>query len=143
MIIGFTGTRRGMTPIQRARVRHELFNRTAWFDRGEFHHGDCIGADAQAHELAAELGYATHAHPPTDPSWRTRCAADVVHEALPYLERDRVIAAVCDVLVAAPDGPERLRGSGTWATVRAARRMGRAVVVVGPDGSQMTYGASA
>lgn len=43
--IGFTGTRHGMTPLQRAGVA-AILQQVA--GAGEFvaHHGDCVGADA-------------------------------------------------------------------------------------------------
>ena len=44
MIVGFTGTQRGMTETQRS-VVHALL---ACLPVVTFHHGDCIGADAEA-----------------------------------------------------------------------------------------------
>ena len=46
----------------------------------------------------------------------------------PYLDRNRDIVDACEVLLATPDGPERLR-SGTWSTVRYARKIGKPVEV--------------
>jgi len=41
----------------------------------------------------------------------------------------------CDVLIAAPgEFVERKRGSGTWGTVRYARKLGRPLVIIWPDG---------
>jgi hypothetical protein len=48
-----------------------------------------------------------------------------------YLQRNRDIVDATDVLLAAPDGPERVR-SGTWSTVRYAYRAGRGVLLVMP-----------
>src|SRR2546421_1503 len=36
----------------------------------EFHHGDCIGVDAFAHDVAYDLGYYIFVHPPSDPKFR-------------------------------------------------------------------------
>ena len=45
MIIGFTGSRKGMTGEQAAVVMRLLLSAT------EGHHGDCVGADEQFHEM--------------------------------------------------------------------------------------------
>jgi hypothetical protein len=52
MRFGFTGTREGLTTDQRERLRDYLRSQ----DQGgehEFHHGCCVGADAQAVGLAS------------------------------------------------------------------------------------------
>jgi predicted Rossmann fold nucleotide-binding protein DprA/Smf involved in DNA uptake len=56
-----------------------------------------------------------------------------LREPLPYLERNHAIVNESDFLIAAPDGPETLR-SGTWATVRYARKVGKRVLVIMPNG---------
>jgi hypothetical protein len=89
----------------------------------ELHHGDCVGWDKQAHDAAKAMGIRTVAHPPSNPSMRAYCEADDVRAPLPYLDRNKAIVAACDRLVAAPDRPEETR-SGTWSTVRHARREG-------------------
>ena len=45
MKIGFTGTQKGMTHHQLIKLLDELCS----YSNIELHHGDCIGADAQAH----------------------------------------------------------------------------------------------
>ena len=45
--IGFTGTRQGMTAEQKSALRNLLDG-----GAGDFHHGDCIGADSEAHGIA-------------------------------------------------------------------------------------------
>ena len=39
-----------------------------------------------------------------------------------------------DMLVACPKGPEEVR-SGTWSTVRFARKRGKRIVIIMPDGT--------
>lgn len=56
MKIGFTGTRQGMTPAQRLKATHWLAKLSAT----EFHHGDCMGADAEAHAIALSLKILHH-----------------------------------------------------------------------------------
>jgi hypothetical protein len=48
---GFTGTRQGMTAEQKSVLRNLLGG-----GAGEFHHGDCIGADSEGHDIADECG---------------------------------------------------------------------------------------
>lgn len=127
--VGFTGSRAGMSPGQLAALRVLLA------DAAEFHHGDCVGADAQAHGIALEMGVPIVLHPPSDARLRAYCAgAGMEMPEAPYLVRNRAIVNATDILVAAPDGPERVR-SGTWATVRYARSAGRRVEVLAPPAS--------
>lgn len=130
--VGFTGTRNGLNPYQKTALYAEL---TALRKEGaEFHHGDCVGADADAADMASDLGYWVVVHPPTDDRLRAGMPADDERPALPYLERNRAIVDASSVLVACPDGSERVR-SGTWSTVRYARAQGVQVVVIRVDGS--------
>jgi hypothetical protein len=129
-IVGFTGTRDGMTDIQ-ARKVGELIKGAV-----EFHHGDCIGADAQAHEFAIRNGLSVILHPPRDKSQRALCRrADVIVDVQDYIDRNHDIVDMSEILVAAPSGPEASQPrSGTWATVRYASKCGRMVHIVMPDG---------
>lgn len=130
MKVGFTGTQSGMTRAQQVLVHDVLVKRVAT----EFHHGDCVGADAEAHGMAVRLGIPVIIHPPLNPVKRAFCkgATHVVKELEPkeYLERNHDIVDATDMLVAVPrDGTERRR-SGTWATIRYARKLGREVIIL-------------
>lgn len=130
-IYGFTGTRAGMTPYQRLRLLKILEH-----DRnvGEFHHGDCIGADAEAHDIAwAIRDIAIIIHPPSDDKHRAFKTNALVLVTRPYLERNHDIVDACDVLIAAPKEVIEQRRSGTWATVRYARKIGKPVVILAPE----------
>jgi hypothetical protein len=126
--VSFTGTQRGMTHAQKLEVGRLIAESTT------IHHGDCIGADAEAHHLAVSNGLRTVIHPPADSSRRAYLDADVIYKPKDYLQRNHDIVDAGDHLVAAPNGPERLR-SGTWATIRYARKRGKAIYIVMPDGS--------
>lgn len=129
--IGFTGTRNGMTDVQKERVRDRLKRNQA----SELHHGDCIGADEEAHGIALALGVDVVVHPPTDNRARAHCDVGTVLAPLPYLKRNHAIVDACDLMLAAPDGPERQR-SGTWATIRYARKQGKVVILLLPGTKQ-------
>lgn len=91
----------------------------------EFHHGDDKGADADAHALVRETlpNCRIVVHPPDNGYRRAHCSGDVVLQAHPFLVRNHHIVDACSCLIATPDGPEVLR-SGTWATIRYARKRG-------------------
>lgn len=131
--VGFTGTRRGMTSRQLADL--EVCLSWAFAKGAEFHHGDCVGADAQAAAIAKRLGYRVIAHPGCN-DWgkspnRAFAPSDEVRPTRHYLLRNQDIVDSVDEMYATPDGPERMR-NGTWAAVRAARRSGVKVVVLDP-----------
>lgn len=129
MKLGGTGTEQGMS--NRQRTDFILFITSNEFD--EFHHGDCVGADAQMHDIIMKLFPAMKIiiHPPSSEDKRAFChtAIENRHSPKPYLERNRDIAEACDILIATPLGNEILR-SGTWATVRYARKLGKRVEVL-------------
>lgn len=132
---GFTGTREGLTGQQRASLSLLLARtRPAWL-----HHGDCLGADAEAHELAGRLRIRRIIHPPAEKKLRAFCALTIGMDGpergpLPYLTRDRRIVEETCWLIACPKGPPQNR-SGTWYTADYARGQGRMVVFVWPDGT--------
>ena len=131
MIIGFTGTRIGMTKLQQSKVMKLIVG------ADEAHHGDCIGADEQFHLLCFTADVPVVLHPPEDEKLRAFCpGAKRIEPPRPYLMRDRIIVDMCDLLVAAPkedEEPEPGRGQGTWSTVRYARRSGKLFRVVWPE----------
>jgi hypothetical protein len=67
--VGFSGTRAGMTAQQKERLEFKL-RELRRLDFHWFHHGDCTGADAEAHDIAKTLGYKIAIHPPNEPFLR-------------------------------------------------------------------------
>ena len=130
MKLGFTGTQDGMTDMQAQFV----FNTTMDLAPVEAHHGCCVGADFEwGMALGYTVGCLVHGHPPLNKSKMAECECDVWHEPKEYLERNRDIVDATDALIAAPKGPEEQR-SGTWSTVRYARKLRRPIVIVWPSG---------
>lgn len=132
MKIGFTGTRQGMTKVQ------EITLNALMPQRAEFHHGDCIGADAQAHLIAQRHQCIIHIYPPLHQNKRAFSRnAFIVHNPTHYLSRNREIVRVSDWLIAAPfEATEQLR-SGTWSTVRFAVGGHKRVTVILPNGQMV------
>jgi hypothetical protein len=140
MIFGFTGTRYGMTTHQKIHVRALLHLSLQEPGPHVFHHGDCIGSDYQATEIAAELGYITIAHPGINPRKPDSLATRAGHPstltlpAFPFLVRDRHIVDACQRLIATPAQDIEMQRSGTWTTVRYARKKSVPVEVVWLNG---------
>ena len=134
--IGFTGTRflgedfeDRKTALRKALVK-------AW-KKGYriLHHGDCIGADALAHEVAMEVGYDVIVHPPNNPSNRAFCKADkgaVRWELVkPYLDRNMDIVNASSQMLAMPKvGTTSKSRGGTWHAVNYAIKVGTPVKYV-------------
>lgn len=136
--------------------KQTLFDRVMMFVGDDpkdwvFHHGDCVGGDATFDALAeaVEVG-AIHIHPGVDSNGmspnRAYCGdygnnayrddPDTVwYPAKPYLERNDDIAEASDVLIACPKAKEEQLRSGTWSTVRRARKRGKLVILIYPDGT--------
>tara|TARA_Y100000034_G_scaffold137014_1_gene218432 strand:- start:3830 stop:4225 length:396 start_codon:yes stop_codon:yes gene_type:complete len=128
MHTGFTGTRKGLSERQRNVLALLLRDCT-------FHHGDCEGADTEAHGIARENGCSVHLHPPINDSARAFCEADVSEEPKEYLVRNHDIVDFSDVLIACPRQKKEQLRSGTWATIRYARKAGKSLMIVFPDGT--------
>lgn len=131
IIIGFTGTQEGMTEEQ-FQIVLSLVN---IYNPSSVHHGDCIGADYQFHEIvsyhANNRTFIT-IHPPEDSSKRAFCRGyELILKPKPYLDRNRDIVDRSTILIAAPKSKEVLR-SGTWATIRYARKINRPHIIVMP-----------
>lgn len=129
--VGFTGTREGMTEYQKAALRMAML--AAGLDNvtNILHHGDCVGADAEAHDIAVELGWGIVIHPPIDE--RYRAFKDDGATILPqkdYVPRDHDIVEATRFIFAAPKKDQEERRSGTWLTVRYARKTGKRIILL-------------
>jgi hypothetical protein len=133
-IVGFTGTSQGCTLDQLKFARIWLEEFIGLTDKSEFHHGDCVGADEQVARIAHSLGFSIVLHPPTNPKARAFTQAPFSRKPKPYLERNHDIVDECNILLACPKGFEEELRSGTWATVRYARKKFRPVRLVWPNG---------
>jgi hypothetical protein len=131
MIIGFTGTREGMSPAQAYTVRNLLTEL-----KGDIvHHGDCVGSDSIFDMIANEYGSTVIVHPPVDDRLRAFCTSSTTRTPKPYLDRNRDIVEESDILIATPLQHQEIKKGGTWYTVRYAREIGKRVLIVWPNGT--------
>ena len=129
--IAFTGTREGLTKEQRRSLRWLIRQ----MDAERFHHGDCMGADAEAAKVASASGCAVLKYPSTSKTRAYSPIGKCVQEPKDPLERNKDIVLAGDCLIACPRGMEEERRSGTWAAVRYARGQDYLIWYVWPDGS--------
>lgn len=135
MKVGFTGNQHGMTDAQKEWIRNAFSKiRGPW----EFHHGDCIGSDAEAHDIALEFGAKIVLHPPWVPYkrafkegwWQLRPKRN-------YLDRNKDIVNESSVLIGMPREDEEQLRSGTWSTIRYARNRLLPVRIISPSGKRL------
>lgn len=128
--VGFTGTREGMTIHQRKTLSAVLYKCAKTFT-----HGCCLGADEEAHVSAWALDIEVRKRPSNIPAMTAACAGGkMVAAPSPPLPRNREIVHDSDLLIAAPKGFAEERRSGTWMTVRYARKRGVPILIIWPDG---------
>ncbi len=129
LIVGVTGTQRGMDAGQLQRLSTFLASRVDHITA--LHHGDCIGVDEQAHHIARNLGIYIVGHPPINSRKRAFCECDELCEPEEYLDRNHTIVDECDILLVIPlTNMETLR-SGTWATKRYAMNQDVRTLILG------------
>ena len=105
-----------------------------------FAHGLCIGSDEQAARIAKDLGYYIVAHPgfsPRNPEGRMYrsnfTGNDEVREEKPFIARDHDIVDETDHMIATPISEIEEIRSGTWTTVRYARKKNKPIEIVYPE----------
>ncbi|MCV7175716.1 hypothetical protein [Mycolicibacterium sphagni] len=133
-VLGITGSRYGMTNVQRAHLVAAL----AGVD--EFHNGACSGVDEESHYLAIDAGVPLiYVHPPENPAFlmdidkalKARRVGVVVLPPRPYMARNGDIVRASHELIAIPG--DRVR-SGTWSTVNMAAHARKVCTIFHPDG---------
>ena len=144
MKIGFTGSRNGMTAMQRVACFGILRNLilSASGDEVELHHGDCVGSDFIVHSYALDtLPIKIVVHPPDINRFRAFSGRGILtsqhdkvvcREPKSYFTRNRDIIDETDILVATP-ATEEEKG-GTWYTINWARKSKRHIWIIMPDG---------
>ena len=134
MKLGFSGTRGGMTPQQEERTAKLV----EYLQPSHFHHGLCIGSDEDAHNIVRGLllDITIVGHPPINKNLIASVTCDYRRPPAAYLKRDDAIVRETDEIIATPRTYHNIpRGSGTWYTIREAKRQGKKVTIIFPDGS--------
>jgi hypothetical protein len=100
----------------------------------EVHLGDCVGADEDFYHMVRGQCIKLIGHVPDNVSKRALLEYTERRLPLPYLQRNHELVDESDILIATPkESVEQLR-SGTWATIRYAKKCELKIYVVLPDG---------
>ena len=131
--VGFTGSRREMRPVQWNKTKDIL---SLFENMKEFHHGDCIGCDAQAHILISKLfpDVKIHIHPPKTETYRAWCPTNIMHTPEEYIKRNHTIVDEVEIVVATPKEEQEQQRSGTWSTIRYAQKTKKPLYIIYPNG---------
>jgi len=133
MIVGFTGTRNGLS-ITQWKVLANTITRLSIRPQLAVH-GDCKGADASFHEEMQKAGVPIRIRPCDIKATRVHCkgAVETFPEEKP-LDRNVKIVEDCHVLIACPGRMVEEQRSGTWHAVRSARKVKRPTIIIWPNG---------
>lgn len=147
-IIGFTGTRSGMSLLQLPTVRGIVAS-IAWGCIGvRMHglHGDCVGADLHFDQICTELGIDRQCWPCTfngNADHGLRANTQIQKSSQPWAtiyaeptnpaRRNRGIVEAATVMIATPPTAHPVRG-GTWMTIEMTRKAKKPLFLVLPDG---------
>jgi len=120
MKVGFTGTREGMSQFQQEQFALLIYN----LGCTEFHHGDCEGADKEAHDILRQIfpHIKIVVHPPKSNYLRAYCTGDEMRDPEEYLVRDEAIVNETEYLIGSPLTDVEQFRSGTWYTIRYAKK---------------------
>ncbi len=129
--VGFTGTQGNLTQAQWLALDALLMELNPY----ECHHGDCIGADYSFHTICLKQQRHIILHPPINGSKRAY-SRDATDSRLPreYLQRNQDIVNETKILIACPGTATEQQRSGTWSTVRYARKLRRPIYLILPNG---------
>jgi hypothetical protein len=130
--VGFTGSRYGMQEIQEEKLIELLKEKGL----DEFHHGDCIGSDKIAHEAIRKhfSNAKIFVHPPKQKRNRAFCIGDYKAPEKEYIVRNHEIVDASDVVIATPKHKTELQRSGTWKTIRYAKKVNKDLYIIYPSG---------
>jgi predicted Rossmann-fold nucleotide-binding protein len=135
MKLGVTGSREGMTLSQLTTFLRMIEKE----DFEELHQGCCNGADEMAVIACYDKNIKIIGHPPTNHKELSETAVEKSSELMAekeYLQRNKDIVDSSDILIAFPKGTQEETRSGTWSTVRYARKKNARIVIIYPNGAK-------
>ena len=86
-------------------------------DVAQFLHGDCIGVDVEAANIAMDLGFEIVCFPPVEKALRAFHNSDIIHPPQTYMKRNRDIVDNSDIMFGIPWEMRHQDQGGTWYTI--------------------------
>ena len=136
MRIGFTGTLEGLTKSQGG----SFIQLVEFLGITEFEHGDALGADCESHNILLDNNILK-----SDNIFKRPCyilnkraftkEGSLLEEPIAPIERNHKIVNEIEILIGCPKGFEEELRSGTWATIRYAKKTNKLTYIIYPDGS--------
>lgn len=135
-LVSFTGTRNGMTDAQKSSFAEII----SLLKPVCFIHGDCLGADHDAHNLTKEHSPETKIaiRPCFYKNMRAYCKGDIEFPEKHPLDRNVDIVEDGELLIACPKKMTKEQTGGTWHTINFARMNNLSLIVIWPDGTLLT-----
>lgn len=136
-VYGVTGSRRGPTKDQKASLLIRISRISDQLDKKYepwLIHGGCKGADVVAHLICKGFGWKTWVLPGPYGSDSACKDADIIEDPRPFLERNHLIVDRCGALHALPFEYQEVQRSGTWATIRYAKKIKKRLMIIWPNG---------
>ena len=137
--VGVTGTRyrEKITPGQTRRLGvllRKVYD--LYYLDGEvwLAHGDCVGWDEVCHDVAKEIGYKIRIFPPSNDVHRANCNGNFYEVPQLYSIRNHDIVRASDYIIGGPKSDAEQVRSGTWATIRYARKQKKPYTIIYPNG---------
>jgi len=107
----------------------------------ELHQGKCQGVDESAVEIVSKLfpKAVIHDYPSNDKAiiYETIYPVKsrrIKHKRKPALKRNHDVVDACDLLIACPHTKKEVLRSGTWATIRYAKKVNKKMIIINPNG---------
>jgi len=139
MNLGFTGTRDGLGEKQNAGLFIIVHKLKDDLKIKEIRHGGCKGGDTSFHlMLPPQYNNKIFIHPGDIQQfefWNIQDGSFKVFEPRPYLERNKDIVNPSDIMIVCPNGYKEKIRSGTWSTYRYAKKRGKKIIIIYPNGS--------
>jgi hypothetical protein len=134
MVLGFTGTRHGMSALQVEAFAKLVTKLNQEHEIEVFNHGDCLGADAEAHDWISQHlpRCAVYIYPSRHTYLRAYRSGTFIDLPAAPMDRNRRIVDRCDFMIATPNTRYEILRSGTWATIRYARRVNKTLRILLP-----------
>lgn len=138
--VGFTGSQYGMSLKTKNKLaivvgclaQEDQFRS----DVTSFRHGDCKGSDVVASGIADYYNYLVHGYPCFIEHKRAFSPYNkIIHAPKHPLERNVDIVDLSAIMIATPHTMNEIIRSGTWATIRYARKRERELCIIFPDGT--------